>query len=282
MGILHYDSAVSLPYYNIINQNRVLDRLILAISNTYIGIEITSTDIELAEKGLIDKKLLSQGYLSITSQGYYVYKKLTGEIDIDLDIIFTAPGTIIIKGEELFFHPIIKIYHEYILRVWNPISPGKIALFTPCSNIKPIPRSFMNRKIDAILRKYGISIIVDRYIVSEPLGIIPYSQAYLFPAAHYDYPPDKLTAREKELYINIVASVLKKISKHYDFIIYSLPRKHKEIFEQALDYVGGEAIYVPYNIYYLPKLRDKLLEIIGYENLLSSVDTLAKEVKILT
>lgn len=280
METLHYDSTKSLLYYNMVNQNRVLDRLILAISNTYIGVEVTSTDIELAEKGLIDKKLLSQGYLSITSQGYYVYKRLLGEIDIDLDIVFATPGTIIFRGEELFFNPIIRVYHEYILKVWCPILPGRIALFTPCSRIKPIPKSFMNRKIDAILRKYGLSVMVDRYIVSEPLGIIPYSQAYLFPAAHYDYPPDKLTAKEKELYVNIVADVLGRINKYYDLIVYSLPRKHKEIFEQALNHIGGEAIYIPYNIYYLPKLRNKLLEITSYEDLLPSTSRLAEEAKI--
>lgn len=264
-----------------VNQNTVLDRLVLATNNTYIGVKTTPTDIELAEKGLIDKKLLSQGYLSITSQGYYVYKRLLGEIDIDLDIVFATPGTIILRGEELFFNPIIRVYHEYILKVWCPVLPGKIALFTPCSKIKPIPKSFMNRKIDAILRKYNLSVTVDRYIVSEPLGIIPYSQAYLFPTAHYDYPPDKLTAKEKELYVSIVADVLEKIIKYYDFIVYSLPRKHKEIFEQALNHIGVKAVYVPYNVYHLPKLRNKLLEIASCKDLLPSTSRLAEEAKIL-
>ncbi len=237
------------------------DLLEKALSLHHVDLRDLQLYLALSKHGLILSKPLSQGYALISSLGYYYLLVLKSEIKLSLEKLFSPPGTIVFEGDELFFNPLIRVYHEYILSIWKPVTKAKIALFTPCSNIKPIPESFMNKKIDGLLRKYLLTQVVDRYIVSEPLGIIDYSQAYLFPAAHYDYPPEKLTVREKRVYIEIIAEFLEKISRTYDYVVYSLPRRHRQVFEEALDVANVVAVYVPYNIYYLPRLRNELLRL---------------------
>ncbi len=232
-----------------------------ALHAYHVGFEDLPLYLTLSKHGLILSKPLSQGYALISSLGYYYLLVLKGEVKLNLEVLFSPPGTIVFKGDELFFNPLIRVYHEYVLSIWKPITKAKIALFTPCSSIKPIPESFMNKKVDGILRKYSLTQVVDRYIVSEPLGIIDYGQAYLFPAAHYDYPPEKLTSREKHVYVEIIAEFLENIAGTYDYIVYSLPRRHKKVFEEALSVANITALYVPYNIYYLPRLRNELLRL---------------------
>ncbi|MET1101806.1 MAG: DUF5591 domain-containing protein [Pyrodictiaceae archaeon] len=208
--------------------------------------------------GLIDA---GRRDLLATPLGYYVYKAIKRDLDEKiLEAIVTEPGKIIITGENLFFDERVKPWHEYMASIWEPEDGKKIALFTPCSRVKPIPHSFMNRKIDALLSASPIGYMVERLILSEPLAIIPYRYSLLFPAAHYDYPPEKLSREEIEYYIDLTALLLKKIDTSYEAIVYSLPRQHRMIFEKALEDAGVEATYIPYNVYYLPKLKKALEE----------------------
>ena len=74
----------------------------------------------------------------------------------------------------------------------------------------------MNKKIDKLLKAYNLAKYVDRFIISEPLGVIPYDLSYYFPAAHYDYPPAQISNEEVPIYINLIRSFIAKISNNYE------------------------------------------------------------------
>ena len=203
------------------------------------------------------------GNVILTPLGYVLYHHLNYDNPSNYDVALTFPGDIVLKGKDLFSNVFVKVYHEYIVEYWKPLRNKRAALFTPCSNVKPIPKSFMNVKIDGILRKYCLEGYVDRYIVSEPLVLIPYRFAYYFPAAHYDYHPSMVSSEERRVYVELLRKVIEdRIAKNYDRIVYSLPRFHKRIFEEAIGCLDVEAVYVPYNVYYLPKLKETLLRLV--------------------
>ncbi|OYT55887.1 MAG: hypothetical protein B6U76_04875 [Desulfurococcales archaeon ex4484_217_2] len=205
----------------------------------------------------IDKKVI------LTSMSYVYHHHFQWGNPSNPHIALTFPGEIVLRGNNLFFNEHVKTYHNYLINYWKPLKRKMIALFTPCSGVKPIPRSFMNVKIDGILRKYGLEGYVDRYIVSEPLALIPYRFAYYFPAAHYDYHPSMVSPEERRVYVELLRKVIEdKIARNYDRIVYSLPRFHKRIFEEAISGLDVEAVYVPYNVYYLPKLKETLLRLV--------------------
>lgn len=196
----------------------------------------------------------------LTPLAYMFYHHFSHGIPRDYRLFLSFPGDIVLKGNGLFFNEYVKVYHEYIVNYWEPPVFNSIALFTPCSNVKPIPRSFMNVKIDGILKKYGLEKHVDRYIVSEPLVLVPYRFAYYFPAAHYDYHPSMVTPEERKIYVELLREIIeRKIARRYNKIVYHLPRFHKRVFEEAINELNVEIVYVPYNVYYLPELKKALL-----------------------
>ena len=198
--------------------------------------------------------------VALTPISYTYYHHYQQNNPSDPFLALTFPGRIVLRGKGLFFNDYVRVYHEFIVRYWRPLGGKRVALFTPCSSVKPIPRSFMNVKVDGVLRRYGLGNYVDRFIVSEPLVLIPYEFAYYFPAAHYDYHPSLLTSEERRVYVELLRRVIEdKIAKNYGKIVYFLPRFHRRIFEEAVDGVDVETVYVPYNVYYLPVLRDVLL-----------------------
>ncbi|RLE80635.1 MAG: hypothetical protein DRJ51_05455 [Thermoprotei archaeon] len=219
---------------------------------------LDSEIVELMHKALVvDPWEYSKGSLELTPIGYIALKMLDGLLSISLEDIYSPPGTIVIKGTRLFQNRIVRVYQRYLMECWSPSEYSRVALFTPCSKVKPVPRSFINLKIDAMLAKEGFN--VDRYIVSEPLILIPYKYAYMFPAAHYDYPPPLLEPDEREIFVNMLAEILRvRVSRAYENIVYFLTKHHRKIFEDALEKAGVEGVYVPFNVYWLPKLRDVL------------------------
>ena len=222
------------------------------------GEEIINAFLQALKLDLIDyfsyKKF---GLIQLTQRGYYLLKLRDNLENSDLcRYIFAEPGVILLKDEKLFYHPLIKIYHDYILQVWQPI-PLPIALYLPCSKHKPYSKSFMQLKIRRMLYKWGLIDYVQIYIVSEPLVLVPYQLEKLFPAAHYDYPPERVSNDEIEIYIKVLREILKKLRQAHKVHIYSLPRFHKAIFENAAS-SDGDYIYVPYNVYYIPRLARTL------------------------
>jgi len=194
-----------------------------------------------------------KGQVVVTPIGFYLTKGYS------VDEIYALPGTILFDGEELFLHPTIQEYHEYLFGyVLDALGPGNVALFTPCSKVKPYRDSFMYKKVEAIIDKYGKDVW--RFVVSEPLAIVPRYFDIYYPAAHYDYPPEKVTKNELEIYVNLVRKAVEIVATKFEKIIYTLPKKHRKVFEEAIARAHINAVYNPYNVYYFPRLKNTLVE----------------------
>lgn len=164
------------------------------------------------------------------------------------------PGQTILKGgDELFNHESVKEFFENLLQGWCPSEGKNIALYLGCSHHKPFSESFMHKKVSGMLKKHRLMGIVQQYILSEPLTICPRELETHFPAAHYDFPPERLGERGRKIFVERLRKFLLKAQGFHDRHIVFAPNHHKQIFKEAsFDLIS--AIFVPYNVYYLPKL----------------------------
>jgi len=223
-------------------------------------VEALMNDERISEKELqagiealaIDPQYLHfKGIKIVTPIGFYLTR------EYDLETIYAVPGEQVLKGDWLFLHPTVKDYHEYLFSyLLERLGPGEVALITPCSKVKPYRDSFMYKKIESIINKYGSDVW--RFVMSEPLVIVPRYFDVYFPAAHYDYPPEKVMPEEVPIYVDLLRKSLEVISMRFERVVYTLPRKHKKIFEMALEQVQLGVTYTPYNVYFFPKLKEAI------------------------
>ncbi|MGQ4890889.1 MAG: DUF5591 domain-containing protein [Candidatus Njordarchaeia archaeon] len=203
----------------------------------------------------------------LTPYGYYILSILKNKKKIEtINTIYLPPGKISISGNNLFEREEIVTYHKFMYHYLSKYSySSKIILILPCSLKKPYPTSFMRKKIYAMLQKiyHSNGSQIEIITMSEPLIFVPRYFEIYYPAANYDLPPEKLTESDIAIYkihlkkmLNIIMGSAPKR------IIYTLPRIHKRIFEGILDDPflpsGIEIQYIPYNVYYLPKLKKAL------------------------
>jgi len=173
-----------------------------------------------------------------------------------------SPGEISLTGgDELFFNEDVISFYEGILMNWKP--PHKpLALYMGCTHHKPFSKSFMHRKVIGMIESHDLQKIVQQYIVSEPLAICPRELERIYPAANYDFPPEKLTSRGRKIFIYRLRKFLLKSTEYHLYHIGFVPNHHRSILKEASEKIINPT-FVPYNIYYLPKLLKRLEEIIG-------------------
>jgi len=230
------------------------DKLEIIVEAVIHGARLKRDELELAMKTLVidPQYFYYRGLSVVTPIGFYLARGYS------LNEIYSLPGTLILEGEELFLHPVVQDYHEYVFGyLLDLMGPGDVALFTPCSKVKPYRDSFMYKKIEAIINKYGNDVW--RFIVSEPLVIVPRYLDVYFPAAHYDYPPEKVTESEYEIYVDLLAKAIEIVAVKFERLIYTLPKKHRKVFEDALSKAQVNALYTPYNVYFFPRLKEVLI-----------------------
>ncbi len=225
--------------------NKVLEGIPLNVEETEVAMETLVVD---------PQYFVSKKALLLTPIGFYLLRGYPPEE------VYSTPGTILITGEELFLNSIVMDYHEYLFGyLLENIEGGRTALFTPCSKVKPYRDSFMYRKIEAILNKYGTDVW--RFVVSEPLVIVPRFFDIYYPAAHYDYPPEKLTENDIDIYVRLLKKALSIIANKFEVMVYTLPKKHRAIFEKAMEDLEASVHYNPYNVYYFPQLKNLLVSL---------------------
>ncbi len=165
----------------------------------------------------------------------YLYRVL-GD-DIYRYIMDIPPGKIILKNASslnLFDHIHIAIWHRFLIDVFNPSLIDKdYALILPCSGIKPYRASATHRLADAIIKKSNLDKYIQIYVLSEPMIIVPRELDIYYPFANYDYPPKELDKVYREKFIEILAKVLPKLSKHRK-IVAVLPKHHKSILLESI------------------------------------------------
>lgn len=251
-----------------------LHSLLESIKKNHTLLKVSPSDKERLRKSLLllflvdPLRFKERMELQLTPPGHYVWNFLNKNVKIKTlqkkikQRIFAKPGKIF-SSLGSFFAKDVKEYHNFIINDWEP-PQSPISLFLPCSNNKPISSSFMQKKIRSIVRNMGLDEDVSIFIVSEPLGIIPQSFELFYPAAHYDFPPEKVQhGKNYEKYRDIVKEGIKKITAKSERYIYSLPKTHKEVFEDSLSSLPSKKgksnfIYSPYHLYHLPKLKEAL------------------------
>jgi len=229
------------------------DELVNTVEALMNDERISRKELKLGIEALvIDPQYLHfKGLKLVTPIGFYLAR------DYDLDVIYAVPGTQVLVGDWLFLHPTVKDYYEYLFSyLLDRMGPGEVALITPCSKVKPYRDSFMYKKIESIINKYGNDVW--RFVMSEPLVIVPRFFDVYFPSAHYDYPPEKVMPEEVPIYVDLLRKALEVIGMKFERIVYTLPRKHKKIFEMAMEQVRLDAVYTPYNVYYFPSLKEAI------------------------
>ncbi len=133
-------------------------------------------------------------------------------------------------------HPDIASNFERALR-WTPKS-GK-AVLVPCAGTKPFYEAPSHRSgyLDALEGKDA-----DLWVVSEPLGVVPYDWSDRYPNAHYDYPPRYLTGEAWDELVQRVARWLRRVAPKYDRVFAALPGHHARLLGESL------AVHDPGNV----------------------------------
>ena len=125
-------------------------------------------------------------------------------------------------------HPQISSNHRKALKV-KP--KHKVAVLLPCAGTKPFPESPSHKHgyLPALKGKKA-----DVYVVSEPLGVVPYEWSDTYPNNAYDFPPQYLRGRAFDLLVKRVGEWLDSVGKKYDKLVLALPAHHMKLVKAAL------------------------------------------------
>jgi len=163
------------------------------------------------------------------------------------------PGLIFLDGgDDLFFNRYILSFYHYVLEGWKP-DGRPVALYFGCSHHKPFSKSFIHMKTIRMLEKHGLNNLVQQFILSEPLTICPRELETVFPAANYNFPPERLGEDGRKEFIRRLRIFLQKYAAKYKHHVVFAPTHHKKIFLDASKSLL-EPVIVPYNVYQLPNL----------------------------
>jgi transcriptional regulator with XRE-family HTH domain len=144
------------------------------------------------------------------------------------------------QGLRTIRHPDITRNYEKALR-WRP--KHKKAVLVPCAQTKPFPDAPSHRAgyLKALKGKKA-----DVWVVSEPLGVVPYAWSRDYPNYDYDFPPQHLRGRAHDVLAGRVTSWLKRVGPKYQQITLALPAHHMRLVDKALDMLGYEPTKLVY------------------------------------
>ena len=133
------------------------------------------------------------------------------------------------EGERLLNHKDIVSNWKKSMRV-RP--KNKKAILLPCASTKPFE--------DAPSHKHGYLKAlqnkgIDIYVVSEPLGIVPYKWNDIYPNNAYDFPPKYLKGKAKEILMDRFSEWVYKYHPKYSTIYATLPIHHGDMIDRASD-----------------------------------------------
>ena len=149
------------------------------------------------------------------------------------------------QGLEIWnIEPVKKFFFEKSMR-WVP--RNKVAVFIPCSAWKPYPYS-QSHKYGYLKALKPALDRIDLFVVSEPMGIVPYCYSDEYPVDSYDYNPydffigkvrDPLVRRSLEVFTDRLAMWIKKYHDKYQKRVLILPKSwHLKVFKKALRKIG--------------------------------------------
>ncbi len=133
------------------------------------------------------------------------------------------------QGLNLIRHPAIAKNFAKALR-WRP--RNELAVLVPCAGTKPFPEAPSHKQgyLAALEGKDA-----DLWVVSEPLGVVPYEWSRDFPNANYDFPPRYLKGEAWDALVERVAEWLEKVALKYERVFVALPGHHERLLRAALE-----------------------------------------------
>jgi len=174
----------------------------------------------------------------------FLYQALGEDANHVLEI---PPGVIVLDAErngELFDHPHVRLWHEFLLKRLEVNKEWGLIL--PCTSIKPYRISATHRLAEARLAKYGLTDAVQVYVMSEPMVLVPRELDLYYPFANYNYPPNRLGSRGKKIFIELLHSALLRIVKFHRALVAVLPKHHMEIFMAAARGIDADIHFLRY------------------------------------
>ena len=138
------------------------------------------------------------------------------------------------KGLQVIKHPEITRNFEAALR-WKP--KHRKAVLVPCAGTKPFPDSpsHAHGYLPALEGKQA-----DLWVVSEPLGVVPYEWSRREPQTSYDFPPQFLRGKAHAVLAARIARWFKQVGTKYDTVVLALPGHHMRLVDTALGLLERE------------------------------------------
>ena len=124
--------------------------------------------------------------------------------------------------------------HPDIVKNWEKslrVKPKHTsAVLIPCASTKPFPDSPSHKHgyLPALKDKK-----VDVYVVSEPLGIVPYYWSRSYPNNSYDFPPKYVQGETREELVRRFSQWFQKVGKKYKKVYKALPGHHLGLVNEA-------------------------------------------------
>jgi len=164
----------------------------------------------------------------------YMYENL-GPREVE-KLMAIRPGEIMLRNtmdQDLFEHPHVELWHRFLIN-YIPYRPAQYALILPCTRVKPYRLSATHLLAEKRLRAHGLESLVDVYIMSEPMVLVPRCLDIYYPFANYDYSPRELDEYHRMKFVSILKKVIPNLARAYRLIVSVLPRHHAGILREAL------------------------------------------------
>jgi len=165
----------------------------------------------------------------------YLYKIFGYEIEYVMNI---RPGLIVLRNSasvNLFKHKHVIYWHDFLMNLFDSKLTGKpCALILPCSSIKPYRLSPVHKIVDTQIKTMSADNIIQVYVLSEPMLLVPRELDIYYPFANYDYPTHELSDEYKTKFIITLSKILPKLTYH-NYIAAILPWHHKEVLIEAIN-----------------------------------------------
>lgn len=112
-----------------------------------------------------------------------------------------------------------------------------VAVLIPCSGTKPYRESpsHADGYCPALEGKD-----VDVWVVSEPMGVIPYDWTDRYPNESYEFAPKYLKGKARELLVDRIGAWLERIGRRYDEVYLALTSHHMGLVCEAAADVDDE------------------------------------------
>jgi predicted RNA-binding protein len=165
----------------------------------------------------------------------YLHKTFGQEIGYIMNV---KPGAIVLRNSydvNLFEHEHVICWHNFLVNVFDPkLIEKPCALIIPCSRIKPYRLSPIHKIIDSQIRLMDADSIIQVYVLSEPMLLVPRELDIYYPFANYDYPIHELNEGYRIKFATMLSKILPKLICH-KYIAAILPHHHRRILVKAID-----------------------------------------------